>query len=262
MVGALPIASGIYAIRNIRNGKLWVGQTINLRKRWRQHKTDLRLGQSSPHLQAAWGEYGEPSFEFSTIELCPVEQLDFRENYWIEFHRSYDRSYGYNIERFASGTGTRSLEVRKKIGEGNKGNSCGLKGYKKWHNPESGDERLMPPESQLDRPWVRGGKSQSPEVIAKRVRANTGKKRTQVTKDRISSALEGRHLSPATISKLSEYGKGRIDIGRNIFGQIMKLGEDPTVGKSSSKIGGRVCSCLRWNINRGKPCVCGKHPPA
>ena len=33
-------------------------------------------------------------------------------------------------------------------------------------------------------------------------------------------------------------------------------------GRRASVVGGQVAACLRWNIQRDKPCACGKHVPS
>jgi group I intron endonuclease len=44
MTHPLPRASGIYQIRCIPTGKIYVGSAVNLRKRWDQHHRSLRKG--------------------------------------------------------------------------------------------------------------------------------------------------------------------------------------------------------------------------
>ena len=109
---------GIYTITNTINGKVYVGQSHNIKWRWAVHKTALRKnGQCNRHLQYAWNKYGEDSFAFEIAELCGVEQLDEREEYWINHHRSI--LHGYNIK--PGGRSTRgwvlTKEQRKKISD-------------------------------------------------------------------------------------------------------------------------------------------------
>ncbi len=56
----------IYQIRNILNGKIYVGSTWKpLRKRKSEHLTKLRTNKhSSPHLQNSFNKYGEDNFMF------------------------------------------------------------------------------------------------------------------------------------------------------------------------------------------------------
>lgn len=90
---------GIYMIRNTVNGKIYIGQSHNIRWRWWMHKSSLNANCChNPHFQSAWNKYGEDCFEFSIVELCSVDELDEREQYWISFYHSQDQSVGYNIQ--------------------------------------------------------------------------------------------------------------------------------------------------------------------
>jgi len=93
------IVRTVYAIRNILNGLLYVGSSKITYERWSDHKTDLRHKRHhSPHLQRAWDKYGEKSFEFIVLEYVnKQEDLEVREQYWIDFYKSYERERGYNI---------------------------------------------------------------------------------------------------------------------------------------------------------------------
>lgn len=72
--------AGIYRIRNLTNGKCYIGQTSNLKTRRSQHWSTLRTGHhANPRLQAAWNKHGEASFVFETICHCPAEQLHHEE---------------------------------------------------------------------------------------------------------------------------------------------------------------------------------------
>jgi len=209
----LPQASGIYEIRNFTNGKLWIGQSVNIKARCRQHRTDLRLKQSSPHLQSAWDKYGENSFQFSVLELCEVIDLDVKETYWIGFYKSSEREYGYNIERFPQGTGPRSPEFREKLSKVKKGTPCSIKGYKCFYNPQTKQETRS--KESLALPWVPGRGPAKLEAVAKRAKANTGKKRTPETCRRIAIGNTGKTWSEETRIILTEFAKQRTDIGRD-----------------------------------------------
>ena len=77
--------SGIYKIENKVNGKVYIGSSNSIKRRWQKHKALLRHGKhQNSHLQAAWDKYGEDNFSFSVIELCPIDQLISREQYFID----------------------------------------------------------------------------------------------------------------------------------------------------------------------------------
>jgi hypothetical protein len=61
--------AGIYAIRCIPTGALWVGRAPDLATIWTRQSFVLRLGSHMrPALQAAWNAHGADSFAFEVIE--------------------------------------------------------------------------------------------------------------------------------------------------------------------------------------------------
>jgi len=89
--------SGIYKITNIVNGKFYIGSSIDVEKRWRQHKNKLKNNNhTNIHLQRSWNKYGENSFSLETIEeVGPSSLLDIEQLYLDKlcpFHPN-----GYNI---------------------------------------------------------------------------------------------------------------------------------------------------------------------
>ena len=88
----------IYKITNITNGMVYVGQSVNIIKRWNEHKRNLRKGaHENKKLQNAWNIYGEDSFLFSIIETCEEAQLGKKEIKWCNNLCSLERDKGYNI---------------------------------------------------------------------------------------------------------------------------------------------------------------------
>lgn len=87
---------GIYKIVNLVNGKIYVGQSINIQKRWYQHKSDYNKEGGCPILYAAIRKYGIENFSFEVIEECSLELLDEREKHWISQMNTLNPN-GYNI---------------------------------------------------------------------------------------------------------------------------------------------------------------------
>ncbi|MGI0488000.1 GIY-YIG nuclease family protein [Pantanalinema rosaneae CENA516] len=79
---------GIYQITNQVNGKFYIGQSRNIKRRWRQHIGGLdkenALQRGSYPLRAAFKKYGLKQFKFEIIEECGEAELLERESFWIE----------------------------------------------------------------------------------------------------------------------------------------------------------------------------------
>lgn len=88
--------SFIYVIRNLINGKVYVGQTKNLAKRKAAHIYNARKGSQRP-LQCSMRKHGIENFIFEMLEECLDDKVDDREHYWISHFNSYDPDHGYNL---------------------------------------------------------------------------------------------------------------------------------------------------------------------
>jgi group I intron endonuclease len=89
--------SGIYIIKNIIDGKVYVGSAKDFNKRKLRHFNDLKKNKhSSIKLQRAYNKYGESNFIFEEIERFEYSiEIKDREQYWIEKLNS--KVNGYNI---------------------------------------------------------------------------------------------------------------------------------------------------------------------
>lgn len=92
--------SGIYAIMNRDNGKIYVGSAVSIGNRIRVHKYQLCRGSHhSRYLQRAFNKSPE-SFYVEVVEEIPNPTralLVDREQFWLDFYRSSDKSFGYNL---------------------------------------------------------------------------------------------------------------------------------------------------------------------
>lgn len=81
---------GIYAIKNKVNGKIYVGRSVCVPRRLRQHLRDLRRSRHfNQHLQRAFNKYGEDQFELIVLEQCSSRYgLAAREQFWVDEHLS------------------------------------------------------------------------------------------------------------------------------------------------------------------------------
>ena len=105
--------SAIYKWENKVNGKVYIGQTKNVYKRFRPYDF------SNPHFIHAVQYYGLENFDITFIEThLPLDKLDDREEYWINYYDSANQDKGYNIYTTSSPKGHKwSEEARKKHSE-------------------------------------------------------------------------------------------------------------------------------------------------
>lgn len=103
------MATGVYRIRNLTNGKCYIGHTARptgFERRWSEHQRELSGGRhKNLHLQRAWDKDGAPAFVFEVLETCPPADCVNREQHYLDIllFASCDdarfRQLGYNIRR-------------------------------------------------------------------------------------------------------------------------------------------------------------------
>ncbi len=96
---------GIYQIRNVVNGKVLIGKSLDLPGILNRQRFQLQMGgHPSRALQADWQEHGADNFAFEILdELTPredpaydyAEDLSFLEGMWLDNVQPFD-DRGYN----------------------------------------------------------------------------------------------------------------------------------------------------------------------
>lgn len=85
----------IYKFTNIRNNKVYIGQTCGpIEDRIAQHKWSAMHGVET-YLYNSIRKYGMTCFKIDVIEECDDSLLNDREKYWINYYNSYNN--GYNL---------------------------------------------------------------------------------------------------------------------------------------------------------------------
>jgi hypothetical protein len=86
------LTCGIYKIENKVNGKIYIGQSIEIENRWKKHlrANDDFIVHKTIH------KYGKENFTFSIVEECGIDELNSKEIYWINFYQSIVPN-GYNM---------------------------------------------------------------------------------------------------------------------------------------------------------------------
>ena len=90
------IVSGIYKVTNQETDECYIGQAVDVAKRWKDH-AKCGLGIDTPannKLYKAIQEYGIWNFSWELLEKCEKDLLDEKEAFYIDLYDS--KNYGYN----------------------------------------------------------------------------------------------------------------------------------------------------------------------
>ena len=168
----------IYAIRNRRNGKVYVGKTERtVAERWQEHCEAARYAHAP--LYRALRKYGIKMFVVLALATTASrEELDKLERIWIWALRATDSEYGYNIT--LGGTGGRL------VGEGRTNYEAGI--AKRSSDPVWREK--------LSEAACRVPYRNTAHINTKEVNAKKGRK--------------GRLFSVETLARMSEAAKKRV----------------------------------------------------
>lgn len=80
----IPRKSGVYIIKNVITDDFYIGSSYLMRKRLIMHRSRLRAGKHhNAYLQNSFNKYGEKYFTTECLELCDVDVLLQREEFYI-----------------------------------------------------------------------------------------------------------------------------------------------------------------------------------
>lgn len=107
--------SGIYLIKCLANGKIYVGSAVNLKKRSWEHFYRLKKNEHhNEYLQRAYNKYGHDAFQFIQIEICDKDKLIEKEQFYIDWFKATDENIGYNLCKISrSNLGRKFTEEHK-----------------------------------------------------------------------------------------------------------------------------------------------------
>lgn len=95
VLGATTV-TGIYKITNQLNGIYYIGQAVDVAKRWKDH-AKCGLGIDAPasnKMYAAMQQDGLENFTWELLEKCSSIELNEKEKFYIELYQA--KEYGYN----------------------------------------------------------------------------------------------------------------------------------------------------------------------
>jgi group I intron endonuclease len=196
-------ASGVYLIRCVVSGKIYIGSTRSILERWRHHRWHLRNGKhGNAHLQAAWDKYGDSAFRFEVLWLCPKEELVVREGQYMALYNALDANHGYNLEVVtAGGYRTHSPETCAKISFGNKGKTVSAEARAKISEASRGRKHSADAVAKMRRS-LKGRTKGVPKSAEHKVNLSAslkGRVFTESHRTALSASKKGKRLSPKAL---------------------------------------------------------------
>jgi group I intron endonuclease len=176
---------GIYCITNKINGKKYIGQSWDIERRWKRHRSNVKKP-NDVHLYSAFTKYGIENFSFEVIREVKENAitqilLDCYEDKYIKQFDTLDRNKGYN-KRTGGSYGRLSEETKLKMSEAQKGN-------KNWLGHKHTEETKL-------------------KISAGNKGKNVGKSASEETREKMSESQKGRHHSEETKRKIGESHRG------------------------------------------------------
>ena len=195
---------GIYLMKNNRNGKVYIGQSMYLDWRLSLHMYMLRKGNHKNAEMQKDYDSDNRYFSFEVIERCPEDRLDDLEKKYIAAYNADSPDFGYNIEPGGFHDRKMSEKTKKKLSERFSGGRASFLGKK--HTAESLEKMSK----------AHKGVRPSAETRAKMSEAQKNRPpASEHTRKLISEAKSGvnhhyygKHLSEEHRRKISETEKG------------------------------------------------------
>ena len=101
-------AAGVFQVKNLRNGKLLLGSSLNLEGPINRHRFALKIGKHpNPEMQKDWNELGPENFVFEILQVVEKkdapgfkleDELAILEEIWLEELNPLGEN-GYNVSR-------------------------------------------------------------------------------------------------------------------------------------------------------------------
>jgi group I intron endonuclease len=215
---------GIYKITNLKNKKVYIGQSQNLNNRKNNHFYWLEKNEHhNDYLQKAYNKYGKENFIFEILEES--DDLNNRELYWINEYGGINSNSNYNLKDPLSKEWSDYVKVKQSksmLGE---------------NNPNYGNRWTEEQKERMSK--LKKGKTLEDLV---------GKQRSDLTKQKMSKSQKGRKhpeevkekIRQANIGKKNPaYGKGDRQLGEKnpMWGKPQK-NRKPIIqyGKDGKKI--------------------------
>ncbi len=231
-----PKCAGIYGIRHLASGQLYVGSAQSINLRWNIHIHHLRQGTHiARYLQHAFSKHGEDAFAFEVLEIVEgIDDLLAHEQVWLDRTQATDPKFGYNTRTVAAS---------------NRGHKHSAETLAKMRAVQKVVQST--PEARARVGLRSKGRVMSAEARLKLSVANRGRIITPEWRAAISAGLKGRKLSPEHIEKQRANMTGKIPAGfldpRHVAETALKNTGRKNTPETRAQMS--ASALLRWQTN-------------
>jgi group I intron endonuclease len=185
-LGVFLYMIGIYKITS-PSGKVYVGQSVDIEQRWRQHRGKSR--RATCKLYSSFKKYGVDNHIFEVVEECLREELNSKERYYQDKFNVLKEGLNHLLQESDEAPKVYSEETKRKMSEALKGRKL------------SEETKLKMSETH---------RNMSEETKCRISEARKGKKHSEETKRKMSEAGKGRKHTPEVRKAMSERSKGKL----------------------------------------------------
>ena len=208
--------SGIYRIE-LGNGHFYIGSAIDIDKRKRDHRNDLKRGaHCNKRVQHCWNKYGV--FEFTVLEECVKDGLIVREQFYLDQHCDNPKNVNL-VSTAGSNLGHKhSVETRAKMSAAKKGvpksaeTRANMSVAKQNVSDETRAKISAAAKNRLpisDETRAKMSAARKGVPLSAETRAKMSKPKSAEHRAKISAARKGVPLSAETRAKMSAAKKGK-----------------------------------------------------
>jgi len=232
-------STGIYALYNTGNDKMYIGMAVNINRRMIKHYSYLKNNKHiNKHLQQAYNKGQEivPIVIYETKPgITPASLVRLEKHFIAEYGTFNDDSNGYNLtpggEGFVSGENhpmfgkTHSKVAKQKISEAGKGRIMPKEARQRMSAALKG--HIVTEETRQKLSKKAKGRIFSEEWRLKNSESHMGLIVTEETKKKISETLKGKYVG----EKNSNYGKRYSEERKNQISEATSGDKNPFHGK-------------------------------
>ena len=213
----------VYAHVNKINGKIYIGQTKDVKRRWRSNGIEY---QKSPYFYHAIQKYGWNNFQHIILkEKLTKEKADQYEQYYIKYYKTQEK--GYNIRD--GGSKALAESTKEKLSQIAKNRGA----WKGDLNPRHIDP-------------LRGERN-----------GMFGKHHTKETKQKISKALTGRTLTEERKNQIKTFMNTKHPRAKKV--RCIETGEIFSSARKAAEAYNTAHSCITRVCNGERKTTLGKH---